>query len=147
METLIKANTIGNLLLGLRDPVEAAKADKGFLNTLKGFKPVPKRKFHSPFPPSKMTKDSNDNPDFRASGSNAWPLKKILLKEFKNEQKGQLDLLVNNAYSGFEIINKGKGNPFYKCPTPNMRDKINGVGLRNHYLCTVYASSVFKGSW
>ncbi|CAF2747743.1 unnamed protein product [Lepeophtheirus salmonis] len=64
METLIKDNKIRSLLLGLRDPVEAAKADKVFSNTLKGFKPVPKRKFHSPFPPSKMTKDSND---FRAS--------------------------------------------------------------------------------
>ncbi|CAF2743753.1 DHRS1 [Lepeophtheirus salmonis] len=31
---------------------------------------------------------------------------------------------------------------FYECPTPNMWDKINGVGLRNHYLCTVYASRI-----
>ncbi|XP_071750016.1 dehydrogenase/reductase SDR family member 1 [Lepeophtheirus salmonis] len=60
----------------------------------------------------------------------------------KNEQKGQLDLLVNNAYSGVGIINECMGKPFYECPTPNMWDKINGVGLRNHYLCTVYASRI-----
>ncbi|CAF2744885.1 unnamed protein product [Lepeophtheirus salmonis] len=74
METPIKGNKIENLFLGLRDPVEAAKADKVLSKTLKGYKPVPILKFHSSFPPSKMTKDPNYKPDFRASGSNAWPL-------------------------------------------------------------------------
>ncbi|XP_040576600.1 LOW QUALITY PROTEIN: dehydrogenase/reductase SDR family member 1-like [Lepeophtheirus salmonis] len=60
----------------------------------------------------------------------------------KNEQNGQLDLLVNNAYSGAEIINECMGKSFYESPTPDLWDKINGVGLRNHYLCTVYASRI-----
>ncbi|CAF2745199.1 DHRS1 [Lepeophtheirus salmonis] len=45
----------------------------------------------------------------------------------KNEQKGQLDLL---------------GNRFMNVLLPICGIKSNGVSLRNHYLCTVYASRI-----
>ncbi|CAB4061289.1 DHRS1 [Lepeophtheirus salmonis] len=66
----------------------------------------------------------------------------MFFERVQKEQKGQLDLLVNNAYSGVGIINECQGKPFYECQTPDLWDKINGVGLRNHYLCTVYASRI-----
>ncbi|OUC46154.1 glycosyltransferase, group 1 family protein, partial [Trichinella nativa] len=48
---------------------------------------------------------------------------KALFQRIEEEQNGQLDILVNNAYSGIKIW-----------------DDINNTGLRNHYICSVYAA-------
>lgn len=62
-----------------------------------------------------------------------------LFAQIKREQDGQLDLLVNNAYSGVTQIYDGTGKKFWETPT-TMWDAVNGVGLRNHYICSVYAA-------
>lgn len=62
-----------------------------------------------------------------------------LFDRVKTEQNGQLDVLVNNAYSAVVAIGKCMGVPFWEQPL-SMWDEVNNVGLRNHYLCTVHAS-------
>lgn len=62
-----------------------------------------------------------------------------LFDRVKTEQNGQLDVLVNNAYSAVVAIGKYMNVPFWEHPL-SMWDDVNRVGLRNHYLCTVHAS-------
>lgn len=62
-----------------------------------------------------------------------------LFDRVKTEQSGQLDVLVNNAYSAVTAIGKYMSVPFWEQPL-SMWDDVNCVGLRNHYLCTVHAS-------
>jgi len=62
-----------------------------------------------------------------------------LFERIKREQNGKLDICVNNAYAGVSAIMESSGKKFYETPV-GIWDQINGVGLRNHYLCTVYAS-------
>ena len=62
-----------------------------------------------------------------------------LFERIKKEQRGQLDICVNNAYAGVGAIMESNGKKFHETPV-GIWDQINGVGLRNHYLCTVYAS-------
>ena len=57
-----------------------------------------------------------------------------------NEQKGQLDVLVNNAYAGVNAIMENMNKPFWESNPFDMWDCINGVGLRNHYCCTTLAA-------
>lgn len=63
-----------------------------------------------------------------------------LFQRISNEQSGQLDVLVNNAYAGVNTIFKSGGKKFYDCDPTETWDCINGVGLRGHYHCTVLAS-------
>ena len=66
-----------------------------------------------------------------------------LFNQIKTENNGQLDILVNNAYAGVDVIfDPGNNNrsKFYDLDPAQQWDAINGVGLRNHFLCTVYAS-------
>ena len=63
-----------------------------------------------------------------------------LFERIKKEQGGQLDICVNNAYAGVSAITESIGKKFYETPAVGIWDSINGVGLRNHYLCTVFAS-------
>jgi dehydrogenase/reductase SDR family protein 1 len=63
-----------------------------------------------------------------------------LFERIKKEQNGRLDVCVNNAYAGVNAIVTSTGKKFYNTPAAEMWDDTNGVGLRNHYLCTVYAS-------
>jgi len=63
-----------------------------------------------------------------------------LFKRIQQEQNGQLDVLVNNAYAGVNMIIKNSGKKFYETDPVEVWDCINGVGLRGHYLCSVYAS-------
>ena len=63
-----------------------------------------------------------------------------LFERIKREQDGRLDICVNNAYAGVNAILENVGKRFYETPPVDMWDKMNHVGLRNHYLCTVYAS-------
>lgn len=91
---------------------------------------------------------------------------KQVFDTIKDKENGRLDVLVNNAYGGVdvnEIVSNANTNKFrwqfwkdiydllneplmvsnrgkfYELE-PNLWDEINGVGLRNHYFCTVYAA-------
>merc|ERR1712165_568281 len=65
-----------------------------------------------------------------------------LFERIKEENDGRLDVLVNNAYAGVDMIGKNSGKKFYVEDPSKQWDCINGVGLRNHFLCTVYASRI-----
>jgi len=62
-----------------------------------------------------------------------------LFEQIKSEQNGRLDILVNNAYAAVTSISKYLNVSFWEQPV-TMWDDVNNVGLRNHYLCTVYAA-------
>ena len=62
-----------------------------------------------------------------------------LFEQVKRENDGQLDVLVNNAYSAVNAISINLGVKFWELPV-SMWDTVNGVGLRNHYICAVYAA-------
>jgi len=62
-----------------------------------------------------------------------------LFQRIAREQDGRLDILVNNAYKGVELIAATAGKPFWEA-NPSDFDEVNNVGLRNHYYCTVYAA-------
>ncbi|RNA30988.1 dehydrogenase reductase SDR family member 1-like [Brachionus plicatilis] len=62
-----------------------------------------------------------------------------LFQKIETEQNGILDILVNNAYKGVTTIFEGSSLEFWK-QKPEVWDEINNVGLRNHYICTVYAA-------
>jgi dehydrogenase/reductase SDR family protein 1 len=64
-----------------------------------------------------------------------------LFERIKKEQHGKLDICVNNAYAGVNAIMRSAGKKFYDTE-PQIWDEINGVGLRGHYLCTVFASRI-----
>jgi len=66
---------------------------------------------------------------------------KRLFDRIEQEQEGQLDILVNNAYAGVNTLfgNIETGKQFWELD-PLIWDEINNVGLRNHYICGVYAA-------
>jgi len=64
-----------------------------------------------------------------------------LFEKIKSEQNGRLDILINNAFAGVNAISSQMGVPFWE-QKPSTWDDINGVGLRNHYLCTVLAAQM-----
>ncbi len=64
-----------------------------------------------------------------------------LFERIKDEQHGQLDLLVNNAYSGVQALTDADGKPFWNCE-PSLWDASNNVGLRSHYLASVFAARI-----
>jgi len=64
---------------------------------------------------------------------------KKLFEQIEQENKGQLDVLVNNAYSAVNTLMRNEGKKFWELD-PLVWDEINNVGLRNHYICAVYAS-------
>ncbi|KAH3852250.1 dehydrogenase/reductase SDR family member 1-like [Dreissena polymorpha] len=66
---------------------------------------------------------------------------KRLFETVKRENDGQLDILVNNAYSAVNAIFTSLGTPFWEQPT-SVWDVVNNVGLRNHYICSVYAAQI-----
>lgn len=63
-----------------------------------------------------------------------------LFKKIDKNEKGQLDILVNSAFKGGERIFEKPDARFWEMDPVGTWDDINGVGLRNHYFCTVYAS-------
>ncbi|VDL71918.1 unnamed protein product [Nippostrongylus brasiliensis] len=71
------------------------------------------------------------------------------VKEFfarvERDHNGQLDILVNNAYSAVHTIFANADKAFYQCP-PEMWDEVNNVGLRNHYYCSVYAARMMANN-
>lgn len=65
---------------------------------------------------------------------------KNLFEKVKEDNNGRLDVLVNNAYAGVDMIFSNARTKFYDFDPVKQWDTINGVGLRNHFLCTTYAS-------
>ncbi|MFN6568153.1 SDR family NAD(P)-dependent oxidoreductase [Dendronalium sp. ChiSLP03b] len=64
---------------------------------------------------------------------------RLLFERIQDEQNGQLDLLVNNAYSGVQALTDAYGKPFWDCE-PSLWDASNNVGLRSHYVASVFAA-------
>ena len=62
-----------------------------------------------------------------------------LFEQVKQENDGQLDILVNNAYSAVHAITSNMRVSFWDQPM-SMWDDVNNVGLRNHYICSIYAA-------
>ena len=62
-----------------------------------------------------------------------------LFQQVKQENEGQLDILVNNAYAAVDAIFSYMGVKFWDTPV-SVWDTTNNVGLRNHYICSVYAA-------
>lgn len=63
-----------------------------------------------------------------------------LFKQIQEENKGQLDILVNAAFKGADAIFGDQQKSFWETDPVNTWDDINNVGLRNNYICSVYAS-------
>uniref|UniRef100_A0A0R3RZR0 Non-specific serine/threonine protein kinase n=1 Tax=Elaeophora elaphi TaxID=1147741 RepID=A0A0R3RZR0_9BILA len=64
---------------------------------------------------------------------------KELFEKIAKDENNRLDVLVNNAFSGGAAMEKNVGKKFFECQ-PSFWDEINGVGLRNVYICSVLAS-------
>ncbi|VDN42376.1 unnamed protein product [Gongylonema pulchrum] len=62
-----------------------------------------------------------------------------LFKRIEQDTNGQLDILVNNAFSAIKSIGDVDGRKFWEME-PELWDQVNNVGLRNHYYCSVYAA-------
>lgn len=62
-----------------------------------------------------------------------------LFEQVDREQHGRLDVLVNNAYAGAQAIMDNVKKPFWETPA-SIWDDINNVGLRGHYICSVYGA-------
>ena len=63
-----------------------------------------------------------------------------LFNRISTETNGRLDILVNNAYAGVDFISRHSGKKFFEANPGEQWDCINGVGLRNHFLCSTFAS-------
>lgn len=66
---------------------------------------------------------------------------RLLFQRIETEQLGQLDLLVNNVYSGVPALRNAQGKPFWDCE-PSLWDACNNVGLRSHYVASIYAAKI-----
>ncbi|XP_054572452.1 dehydrogenase/reductase SDR family member 1 [Eptesicus fuscus] len=62
-----------------------------------------------------------------------------LFEQVDREQNGRLDVLVNNAYAGVQPILDNRKKAFWESPA-SIWDDVNNVGLRGHYLCSVYGA-------
>lgn len=65
-----------------------------------------------------------------------------LFEKIENEQNKRLDILVNNAYKAVNQIFDSSSVKFWQAK-PELWDEVNNVGLRSHYICTVYAARLF----
>ncbi|GAB1543367.1 SDR family NAD(P)-dependent oxidoreductase [Scytonema sp. NUACC21] len=66
---------------------------------------------------------------------------RLLFNRIQDEQHGQLDLLVNNAFSGVQALTNANGKPFWDCE-PSLWDATNNVGLRSHYIASAFAAGM-----
>lgn len=66
-----------------------------------------------------------------------------LFERIDREQQGQLDLVVNNVFSGVQAIRNAYGKPFWQAE-PELWDAVNNVGLRSHYVTSVYAARMMS---
>ncbi|MFN6218588.1 MAG: SDR family NAD(P)-dependent oxidoreductase [Aphanizomenon sp.] len=62
-----------------------------------------------------------------------------LFERIEREQNGQLDILVNNVYAGVQSIREAYGKTFWELE-PSFWDATNNVGLRGHYVASIYAA-------
>ncbi|MGD1920275.1 MAG: SDR family NAD(P)-dependent oxidoreductase [Pleurocapsa sp.] len=67
---------------------------------------------------------------------------RLLFEQIESEQ-GRLDLLVNNVFSGVQAIRDAYGKPFWQAE-PDLWDAINDVGLRSHYVASIYAARIMS---
>ncbi|XP_014666544.1 PREDICTED: dehydrogenase/reductase SDR family member 1-like [Priapulus caudatus] len=64
-----------------------------------------------------------------------------LFERIGREQNSRLDVLVNNAYTAVTaIFDSISDKASFWEQDPKIWDTVNHVGLRNHYLCSVYAA-------
>ena len=63
---------------------------------------------------------------------------KELFDQIKREQN-QLDIVVNNVFSGVKILSDFSGKPFWESDA-RLWDNVNNVGLRSHYITSMYAA-------
>ena len=63
---------------------------------------------------------------------------KELFDKIEREQN-QLDIVVNNVFSGVKILSDFSGKPFWESDA-QLWDKVNNVGLRSHYITSMYAA-------
>jgi NAD(P)-dependent dehydrogenase (short-subunit alcohol dehydrogenase family) len=60
-------------------------------------------------------------------------------------EQGRLDLLVNNAWAGYQAKQRGAKSgfktPFWKLP-PTFWDTMHIVGVRSHYVASAYAAAI-----
>ncbi|GAA6615825.1 SDR family NAD(P)-dependent oxidoreductase [Scytonema sp. NUACC26] len=66
-----------------------------------------------------------------------------LLFDRIQDERGKLDVLVNNVYSGVQALADGYGKAFWECE-PNFWDACNNVGLRSHYVASVFAARMMR---
>ncbi|CAB4055349.1 unnamed protein product [Lepeophtheirus salmonis] len=119
METLIKGNMIENLHFGLRDPIkrylasERSAQDKKlkFQLSSESTKAAMEAEVSWSFATTKDTQDCNDKPDFRASGSNTWPLKQNPSKR-EYGWNGKLQAVQSSCTNLDKIGGKGDRNTF-----------------------------------
>ena len=64
-----------------------------------------------------------------------------LFERIQQEQNGQLDLLVNNAYAGVKALRDSQGKPFWEADV-HLWDACNNVGLRSHYIASYFAAKM-----
>ncbi|WP_414529596.1 SDR family NAD(P)-dependent oxidoreductase [Nodularia chucula] len=64
---------------------------------------------------------------------------RLLFERIENEQNGQLDLLVNNVFSGVQALRENQRKTFWECE-PSLWDATNNVGLRSHYIASIFAA-------
>ena len=62
-----------------------------------------------------------------------------LFQRIEQEQQGKLDILVNNVFAGVESLRNNEGKEFWHSE-PEFWDGINEVGLRSHYVSSVYGA-------
>ncbi|CAF0932438.1 unnamed protein product [Brachionus calyciflorus] len=63
-----------------------------------------------------------------------------LFRRIEHEQNGRLDILVNSAFKAGDLVFEAANLNFWDTDPAKTWDDMNNVGLRNNYLCTVYAS-------
>jgi dehydrogenase/reductase SDR family protein 1 len=61
------------------------------------------------------------------------------------DEQGRLDILVNNAWEGYQAKQRGKNSgfktPFWKLP-PSFWDTMFQVGVRSHYVASAYSAAI-----
>ncbi|KAF8568013.1 hypothetical protein P879_05633 [Paragonimus westermani] len=66
-----------------------------------------------------------------------------LFEQVRREQRGRLDVLVNNVYAAVPFLGANDGKAYYEidsCTPGEAWDVVNNVGLRNHYICSTLAT-------
>lgn len=60
-----------------------------------------------------------------------------------SQEQGRLDIVVNNAFSAVSWLPSTMGQAFWE-KGPDAWDKVNAVGLRSHYLASVFAARLMS---